>query len=63
MGVLRWCVELGRLDIMIDIMIEVEMLSFQACPREGHLETVFHVFAYLKKYNRSALCSIGLCTN
>jgi hypothetical protein len=41
---------------MIDIMIEVEMLtSFQACPREGHLETVFHVFAYLKKYNRSAL--------
>jgi hypothetical protein len=37
-------------------MIEVQMLaSFQACPRERHLEMVFHVFAYLKKYNRSAL--------
>jgi hypothetical protein len=51
MGVLHWCVELGRLDIMI----EVQMLaSFQACPREGLSEMVFHVFAYLKKYNRSA---------
>jgi hypothetical protein len=39
-----------------DFDIEVGMLaSFQACPREGHLEQVFHVFAYLKKYNRSAL--------
>jgi hypothetical protein len=31
------------------------LASFQTCPREGHLETVFLVFAYLKKYNRSAL--------
>jgi hypothetical protein len=45
MGVLHWCVELGQLDIMI----EVQMLaSFQVCPKEGHLETVFHVFSYLK---------------
>jgi hypothetical protein len=43
-GILRWCVELGR----IDIITEVSMLSTYLCsPREGHLEAVFHVFAYL----------------
>jgi hypothetical protein len=52
MGVLRWVIELGR----VDIIVEVGLLSrFQACPREGHLDQMFHVFAYLKKYNRSAL--------
>jgi hypothetical protein len=43
-GILRWCVELG----CIDIIIEVSMLSSYLClQREGHLEAVFHVFAYL----------------
>jgi hypothetical protein len=43
-GILRWCVELGR----IDIITEVLMLSTYLClPREDHLEAVFHVFAYL----------------
>jgi hypothetical protein len=43
-GILRWCVELGR----IDIITEVSMLSTYLClPREGHLEAFFHVFAYL----------------
>jgi hypothetical protein len=33
-GVLRWCIELGR----IDIIVEVSLLSrFLACPREGHM--------------------------
>jgi hypothetical protein len=33
-GILRWCVELGR----IDITTEVSMLSTYLClPREGHL--------------------------
>jgi hypothetical protein len=42
--ILRWCVELGR----IDIITEVLMLSTYLClTREGHLEAVFHVFAYL----------------
>jgi hypothetical protein len=51
-GVLRWAVELGR----IDIMCEVSMLSsFLAMPREGHLTAVFNVFAYLKSHNRSRL--------
>lgn len=52
LGVLRWCIELGR----IDIIVEVGLLSrFQASPREGHLEQLFHVFAYLKNYNRSSM--------
>jgi hypothetical protein len=51
-GVLRWICELGR----IDIIVEVSMLSrFLAAPREGHLEQVFHIFAYLKSHNRSTV--------
>ena len=51
-GVLRWIVELGR----IDIMVAVSMLSrYLASPRVGHLEEAFHIFAYLKAHNRSAL--------
>lgn len=51
-GVLRWIVEIGR----IDIMVPVSMLSrYLACPRIGHLEEAFHVFAYLKHHSRSAL--------
>ena len=44
-GILRWAIELGR----IDIMIEVSMLSTHlAMPRSGHLEQAIHIFAYLK---------------
>ena len=44
-GVLRWIVELGR----IDVCTEVSMLAaFSANPREGHLAAVIHLFAYLK---------------
>jgi hypothetical protein len=43
-GILRWCVESG----CIYIITEVSMLStYIFFPREGHLEAVFHVFAYL----------------
>ena len=51
-GVLRWAVEIGR----IDITTEVSMLaSHMAMPREGHLFAVFHVFAYLKQKHNSRL--------
>ncbi len=44
-GVLRWAIELGR----IDIAMEVLMLSTHlALPREGHLQQVYHIFAFLK---------------
>ncbi len=44
-GVMRWMVELGR----IDIATEVSMLSsYLACPHEGHLENALHVMRYLQ---------------
>jgi hypothetical protein len=44
-GVLRWAVELGR----INIMTEVSMLSAHlALPRDGHLEAIYIIYAYLK---------------
>lgn len=51
-GILRWIVELGR----IDICCEVSMLSsYSAAPREGHLEAVFHIFSYLNSHERSRI--------
>jgi hypothetical protein len=51
-GVLRWAVELGR----IDIMMEVSMLSSHlALPREGHLQQVYHIFAFLKNKPKRTL--------
>jgi hypothetical protein len=46
-GILRWAVEIGRLDIYL----ETSLLSqYQANPRFGHLEAAYHIFAYLKKH-------------
>jgi hypothetical protein len=43
-GVMRWMVELGR----IDIATEVSMLfSYLACPRKGYIENALHVMGYL----------------
>jgi hypothetical protein len=51
-GVLRWICELGRLDILV----AVSMLSrYLVSPREGHLQQVFHIFAYLKHHKRSRM--------
>ena len=51
-GVLRWIVELGR----VDICLEVSMLSSHlALPREGHMQQVFQTFAYLKNYHNTEL--------
>ncbi len=45
-GVLRWATEIGR----VDILTELSMLSsYQASPRRGNLEQVYHIFAFLKK--------------
>jgi hypothetical protein len=45
MGMLRWAIELGR----VDICTEVAMLSsYQASPRRGHQEEALHIFTFLK---------------
>ena len=44
-GVLRWAVEIGRIDILLEVSL---MSSHLALPRIGHLEEIIHVFGYLK---------------
>jgi hypothetical protein len=51
-GILRWMVELGRVDICLECSM---MSSHLALPREGHMHQVFHIFSYLKKYHNSEL--------
>ncbi len=51
-GVLRWMVELGRVDICIEVSM---MSSHLALPRIGHLKEVLHIFAYLKKHHNSEM--------
>jgi hypothetical protein len=48
-GILLWVVELRRIDIVTEVS---KQASCMALPTEGHLEAVFHVYAYLKcKHN------------
>ncbi|KAI2491971.1 Reverse transcriptase (RNA-dependent DNA polymerase) [Fragilaria crotonensis] len=51
-GVLRWCVELSRVDIITEVS---ELASYLAMPQEGHLEAVFHLFAYLEKKHNARI--------
>jgi len=51
-GILRWIVELGRVDICLECSM---MSSALTLPREGHMHQVFHIFAYLKKYHNTEL--------
>ena len=51
-GVLIWTIEMGR----VDILLEVELLSTHlAMPRKGHLEQVYHIFGYLNQISRRRL--------
>ena len=51
-GILCWAVKLGR----VDIYLKTSLLSqYLALPREGHLEAVYHIFAYLKTHNKTSI--------
>ena len=51
-GILRWIVELGRIDICLEVSM---MSSHLGMPRKGHLDQVLHIFAYLRKYHNTEL--------
>lgn len=51
-GILRWIVELGRVDICLETSM---MASHLALPREGHLAQVFHMFDYLKRHHNAEM--------
>ena len=50
--ILRWMVELGR----VDICVEVSMLSScLAMPREVHLQQLFRIFSYSKNHHNTEM--------
>lgn len=51
-GILRWAVELGRVDISVEVSL---LSSHMALPREGHLNELFHIFGYLKTHHNSEM--------
>jgi hypothetical protein len=51
-GVFRWYINMGRLDITTEVSM---LASHMAAPREGHLNAMFHVFAYFKTKNNARL--------
>ena len=48
-GSLRWAIEIGRVDILLETSL---MSSHLALPREGHLEQVLHIVGYLKEHEK-----------
>jgi len=44
--------ELGRVDILHEISV---LSQYQASPREGHMQQLLHIFAYLKKKPKISL--------
>jgi hypothetical protein len=51
-GILCWIVELGRVDIMVEVS---HLSSFLVAPRVGHLEAALSIFAYLQKHKDLAM--------
>ena len=51
-GVLRWAVEIGRLDILLETSL---LSTFLASPRCGHLQQAYRMFGYLKLYPKRKL--------
>jgi hypothetical protein len=51
-GILRWMVEIGRVDMITEISL---LASHLALPRQGHMEAVFHVFGHIKRKHNSRM--------
>ena len=45
-GELIWAIEIGRIDIEHEVSV---LSSYQAAPRDGHLQQILHIFYFLKK--------------
>ena len=51
-GMLRWAIELGRIDIDLEVAM---MAPYSASPRVGHIEALYNIFSYLMMHDESAL--------
>jgi hypothetical protein len=49
-SILRWMVELGRVDIHVQAAF---LSTFPTAPQEGPLEAVYCLYGYLKSHNKS----------
>ena len=49
-GMLRWLIELGRIDVLLEA---TQLSSYLASPRIGHLMQALHIFHYLDMHNSS----------
>ena len=45
-GILRWAVEIRKVDILLEVLL---LSSHLALTRVGHLQTVYRIFGYLKQ--------------
>ena len=52
LGVMRWMVELGRIDIATEVSLFSSHLAY---PREGHFEEALHIMVYLRQKHNSRL--------
>ena len=51
-GVMRWMVDLGRIDIAVKVS---QISSLLAMPRQGHIVNALHIMSYLKIKHNSRL--------
>jgi hypothetical protein len=51
-GMLRWMVEIGRVDIIMEVS---KMASQMASPREGHLDALLHMSGFLRICHNSRM--------
>ena len=51
-GILCWIVKLGRMDMTCEVSM---MASMMALPCKGHLQELYHMFAYLKHHHNAEL--------
>ena len=50
--VLRWIVEMGCIDMYCEVWM---ISSFVLMPREGQLQQLYHIFAYLKIHHNTRI--------
>ena len=51
-GMLIWATELGQVDVLHEVSL---LYQYQASPRQGHIEQVLHIFAFLYKHPKLPL--------
>ena len=64
LGMLRWLIELGRIDVLLETTL---LASYLMNPRIGHLLQACNIVAYLRKHQKSTLmmdpAELDICWN